>query len=48
MGFIKTNLLKVIEWIDDSNDTIVWLPGLKKSKFNKQKNDKCDIIIKYY
>ncbi len=32
----------------DSKDTIVWLPGLKKSKFNKQKNDKCDIIIKYY
>lgn len=32
----------------DSKDTIVWLPGLKKSKFNKQKSDKCDIIIKYY
>lgn len=32
----------------DSNDQIVWLPGLKKSKFNKQKNEKCDIIIKYY
>ncbi len=32
----------------DSRDTIVWIPGLKKSKFNKQKNEKCDIIIKYY
>lgn len=32
----------------DSKDTIVWLPDLKKSKFNKQKNEKCDIIIKYY
>lgn len=32
----------------DSKDTIVWIPGLKKSKFNKQKSDKCDIIIKYY
>lgn len=32
----------------DSNDTIIWIPGLKKSKFNKQKNDKCDIIVKYY
>lgn len=32
----------------DSSDTIVWIPGLKKSKFNKQKSDKCDIIIKYY
>lgn len=32
----------------DSNDQVVWIPGLKKSKFNKQKNEKCDIIIKYY
>lgn len=32
----------------DSSDTIVWIPGLKKSKFNKQKNEKCDIIVKYY
>ena len=32
----------------DSNDTIVWLPGLKKSKFDKQKTEKCDIILKYY
>ena len=32
----------------DSSDNIVWIPGLKKSKFNKQKNEKCDIIIKYY
>ena len=32
----------------DSSDTIVWLPGLKKSKFNKTKQEKCDIIIKYY
>lgn len=32
----------------DSKDTIVWLPGLKKSKFNKTKTGKCDIIIKYY
>ena len=32
----------------DSKDTIVWLPGLKKSKFNKTKQEKCDIIVKYY
>ncbi|MDD3453285.1 MAG: tRNA lysidine(34) synthetase TilS [Bacilli bacterium] len=32
----------------DSDNVIVWLPGLKKSKFDKQKNDKCDIIMKYY
>ena len=32
----------------DSMDNIIWIPGLKKSKFNKSKQEKCDIIIKYY
>ncbi len=32
----------------DSTDKIVWLPGLKKSKFDVPKSEKCDIIIKYY
>ena len=32
----------------DADDNIVWLPGLKKSKFNKEKTEKCDIILKYY
>ena len=31
----------------DSRDQILWLPGLKKSKYNKQKNENCDIILKY-
>ena len=31
----------------DSNDTIVWLPGLKKSKFDKAKNENYDIILWY-
>lgn len=29
----------------DSNDTILWVPGLKKSKFAKEKNEKYDIIL---
>ena len=32
----------------DSNNQVVWLPGLKKSKFDKQIKEKCDIILKYY
>lgn len=32
----------------DSNNTIIWIPGLKKSKFDKSKDEKCDIILKYY
>lgn len=32
----------------DSKENIVWIPGLKKSKFDKKINEKCDIILKYY
>lgn len=33
--------------VTDSSNVIVWLPGLKKSQFDKKKNEKYDIIIKY-
>ncbi len=33
--------------IVDSNDTIIWLPGLKKSKFDKAKTEEYDIILWY-
>ena len=33
--------------VTDSNNNIVWLPGLKKSQFDKKKTQKYDIIIKY-
>lgn len=32
----------------DSDNVIVWLPGLKKSKFDKSKDEKYDIILRYY
>ena len=32
----------------DSENTVVWLPGLKKSKFDKPIGEKCDIILRYY
>lgn len=32
----------------DSKEEIVWIPGIKKSKFNVDKNEKCDIILKYH
>ena len=31
----------------DSNDTIVWIPGIKKSKYDGLKTGKYDIILKY-
>ena len=32
----------------DSKDVVVWIPGLKKSKFDVPKSKNCDIILKYY
>jgi len=32
----------------DAEENIIWLPGLKKSKFDKSKIEKYDIILKYY
>ena len=32
----------------DSSEKIVWIPGLKKSKYDKSKEETYDIIIKYY
>jgi len=37
----------VIPIITDSLDTILWIPGVKKSKFAKDKSEKYDIILKY-
>ena len=32
----------------DSDGNILWLPGLKKSKYDKSKQGKYDIILRYY
>lgn len=32
----------------DSAGNIVWLPGLKKSKFDRRIDENCDIILRYY
>ncbi len=34
--------------VTDSDNNILWLPGIKKSKYNKQIDEKYDIILKYY
>ncbi len=31
----------------DSNNNVLWIPNIKKSKFNTKKNEFCDIILKY-
>lgn len=32
----------------DALDNVVWMPGLKKSRFDRENNEKYDIILKYY
>ena len=46
----KINLSERDTWpiVVDSNNTIIWLPGLKKSQFDKQNTQKYDIILRYY
>jgi tRNA(Ile)-lysidine synthetase, N-terminal domain/tRNA(Ile)-lysidine synthetase, C-terminal domain len=46
----KVNLIERETWpvVVDAKENIVWLPGLKKSKFDKSKIEKYDIILKYY
>ena len=34
--------------VTDSNDKIIWLPGLKKSKYDRSKRGNYDIILEYY
>ena len=44
-------MLKV--WTDswpivlDSKNRVVWIPGVKKSKFDKKKSESYDIILRY-
>lgn len=45
---ISTNERDMWPIVTDSNGTIVWLPGLRKSNFDKTKGEKYDIILKYY
>ena len=46
----KIPVTERIMWpiVVDSNNKIVWLPGLKKTKFDKTKSEKYDIILRYY
>ena len=46
----KVPMLKRSSWpvVVDSKDVVLWIPGLKKSKFDSQKTGKYDIILKYY
>ena len=44
---IKLNDRDIWPIVVDSKGVIVWLPGLKKSKYDKKKTENYDIILKY-
>ena len=44
ISFMDRDLWPVVV---DSKDNVVWIPGIKKSKFDKKKTDSYDIILKY-
>lgn len=44
---INTEERKAWPVVVDSAGKIIWLPGLKKSYFDRKKNEKYDIILKY-
>ena len=45
----KISLLERDTWpiVVDSSGKVVWIPGIKKSKFDKKKTESYDIILKY-
>ena len=45
---ISTKDRQVWPVVCDAENNIVWVPGLKKSKFDVENGKKCDIILKYY
>ena len=45
---VPVNKRKTWPIVVDSQNNVLWLPGLKKSKFDSQKSGKYDIILKYY
>ena len=44
---IPANLRDTWPIVVDSEDRIIWIPGIKKSKYTKLKSEKYDIIYKY-
>jgi len=44
---VPSNKRKSYPLLVDSNDNILWVPNLKKSKFNTKNHEFCDIILEY-
>ena len=44
---VPKNIREFYPIVTDDNDNILWIPGLKKAKFDKKIDDLYDIIIKY-
>lgn len=45
---IKLDDREIWPIVCDASDKVVWIPGLKKSKFDKKQEEVYDIILRYY
>ena len=45
---IKANERDIWPVVLDSENNVVWLPGLKKSKYDRKNTEEYDIILRYY
>ena len=45
---VDHNLRKNYPLLVDNNDNVLWIPGIKKSKYDRSKKGNYDIIFKYY
>ena len=45
---IKANERDIWPVVLDSENNIIWLPGLKKSKYDRKSTEEYDIILRYY
>lgn len=44
---ISKELRDIYPIVTDDNNNIIWIPGVKKSNFDRKNDEKCDIILKY-
>ena len=44
---ISKELRDIYPIVTDDDDNIIWIPGIKKSNFDRKKDKKYDIILKY-
>ena len=45
---VSKEIRNILPLLVNNKNEVIWIPGIKKSKFAKDKNEKYDIILEYY